>query len=127
MQVIRAAGVTEPRAFVSVYTARARLVHSVTEMHKAFPGVPIFCRALDAPHAAELKSAGATDIIDTNTEAGAALGSKLMNKFGAKPAALDVLTRALRKQVGLPYSSLNLLTSKILLALPHHWFFTLFC
>ena len=98
LQVIHAAGISEPRAFVCVYTARARLVHSVTELHKAFPGTPIYCRALDAPHAMELKSAGATDIIDTNTEAGAALGTKLMQKFGAKPGALDVLTRALRKQ-----------------------------
>ena len=101
VQVIHAAGVKEPRAFVIVYTARARLVHSVHELHKAFPSAPIFCRALDAHHAAELRNAGASEIIDTNTEAGAALGSRLMSKFGAKASALDILTKAIRKQVSL--------------------------
>jgi len=58
MQVLRAAGIEEPRALVIVYTARAKLVSITTDLREHYPEVPIFCRALDARHAAELKAAG---------------------------------------------------------------------
>ena len=97
-QVLHAAGVEEPRALVLVYTARARLVTAVKELEEAYPEVPIYARALDARHAAELKAAGATDVVTANTEAGSALGSSLLRSFGAKQNSLQVLTGALRKQ-----------------------------
>ena len=99
LQVLHAAGVENPRALVLVYTARARLVNATRELREAYPGVPIYARALDARHAAELMAAGATDVVTANTEAGTAMGSRLLNSFGAKDNALQVLTQALRKQV----------------------------
>lgn len=62
------------------------------------------CRALDARHAAELKAAGATDVVASNTETGTELGSRLLGSFGAKQNALQVLKKALRKQVGIAAS-----------------------
>ena len=77
-QVLHAAGVEKPRALVVVYTARGKAVSSVKTLSEAFPGVPIFARALDTRHAAELKLAGATDVVTANTEAGTALASHLL-------------------------------------------------
>lgn len=58
-QVLHAAGVERPRAIVVAYTARQRSVLAVEMLHQAFPGVPIYVRALDAQHAAALQEAGA--------------------------------------------------------------------
>ena len=106
-QVLHAAGVEAPRALVLVYTARARLVAAVRELQEAYPEVPIYARALDARHAAELKAAGATDVVAANTEAGSALGSSLLRSFGAKQNSLQVLTGALRKQARPPTPTAN--------------------
>lgn len=99
MQVLHAAGVQTPRAVVLAYTGRAKIKTATQELREHYPSVPIFARALDAAHAAELKAAGATEVFDATVEAGAAIGSGLLTKFGAKATSLQVLITALRKQV----------------------------
>lgn len=98
--VIKAYGVKEPRAFAVVYTARARAISSVRNLRSGFPNTPIWARALDLRHAAELTEAGATSVITNNTESGTALGSSLLSGLGvARQSQLTYLTRALRKQM----------------------------
>lgn len=90
----------EPRAFAVVYTARARAVNSVRNLRSGFPDTPIWVRALDLRHAAELTEAGATAVITNNTESGTALGSSLLSGLGvARQSQLTYLTRALRAQM----------------------------
>lgn len=67
MQVIHAAGVENPRALAVVYTARGRSVGAVQTLREGFPNVPIYARALDSQHAAELKAAGATSVVTVRT------------------------------------------------------------
>lgn len=61
--------------------------------------VPIYVRALDLRHSAELKAAGADNVITATTEAGMALGSCMLQELGARPKDLAGLTRAVRKQL----------------------------
>lgn len=61
--------------------------------------VPIYVRALDLRHSAELKAAGADKVITATTESGMALGTLMLQELGARPKDLAGLTRALRKQL----------------------------
>ena len=61
--------------------------------------VPIYVRALDLRHAAELKAAGADYVTAATTEAGIALGSRMLQELGGRDNDIAGLTRALRKQL----------------------------
>ncbi len=58
-QVLEAAGITDPLVLAVAYTARARSVSAVRQLREHFKDTPIFARALDSLHAAELRTAGA--------------------------------------------------------------------
>ncbi len=58
-QVLEAAGITDPLILAVAYTARARSVSAVRQLREHFKDTPIFARALDSLHAAELRTAGA--------------------------------------------------------------------
>jgi hypothetical protein len=57
-QVLNAAGISRPRAVAIGYTARQRAMTAVETLRESFPDVPIFARAVDMKHAAELEAAG---------------------------------------------------------------------
>jgi Kef-type K+ transport system membrane component KefB/voltage-gated potassium channel Kch len=102
--VLHAAGVEDPAALVLVYTARARAVSACGSLREAFPRVPIFARAVDSAHAAELKAAGATDVVIANVEAGLELTGRILAASSATtgpvPAAdIALLTGLLRAQM----------------------------
>lgn len=97
--VLEAAGIEKPRALAVVYTARARLVTTVHSLREHYPSVPIYVRALDLRHAAELKAAGADYVTAATTEAGIALGSRMLQELGGRDNDIAGLTRALRKQL----------------------------
>lgn len=56
-------------------------------------------RALDLQHAAELKAAGADYVTAATTEAGMALGSRMLQELGGRDNDIAGLTRAVRKQL----------------------------
>lgn len=56
-------------------------------------------RALDLQHSAELKAAGADYVTAATTEAGMALGSRMLQELGGRDNDIAGLTRALRKQL----------------------------
>jgi len=102
--VLHAAGIEEPAALVLVYQARARAVSACEALHEAFPRVPIFARAVDSQHAAELKAAGASNVVVANVEAGLELTSRVLAASlataGPVPAAdIALLTSLLRAQM----------------------------
>ena len=81
--VLEAAGAKQPSAIVIAYTARARAVSATRSLREAFgPAVPIYARALDSLHAAELKSAGATDVVTANVESGLELTARVLGGGG---------------------------------------------
>jgi hypothetical protein len=58
VQVLHAAGISRPRAVAIGYTARQRAMTAVETLRENFPDVPIYARAVDMKHAAELEAAG---------------------------------------------------------------------
>ena len=81
--VLEAAGAKQPAAIVIAYTARARAVSATRSLREAFgSSVPIYARALDSLHAAELKSAGATDVVTANVESGLELTARVLGGGG---------------------------------------------
>lgn len=103
--VLEAAGAKQPSAIVIAYTARARAVSATRSLREAFgPSVPIFARALDSLHAAELKYAGATDVVTANVESGLELTARVLGGGGggAGGGAGTDLDGAGRGVAGLP-------------------------
>ena len=98
-QVLHAAGVERPLAIVVCYTARQRSVLAVEALHAAYPGVPIYARALDMQHAAALQEAGASTVVSAATEAGLAVGSSLARGLGVPGRTVAGLTDALRSEL----------------------------
>ena len=47
--------------------------------------VPIYARALDTRHAAELKAAGAGTVVTANVEAGTSLATHVLLHLGGEP------------------------------------------
>ena len=60
--MLEAAGITDPLVLAVAYTARARSVSAVRTLREHFKETPIFARALDSLHAAELRTAGAATL-----------------------------------------------------------------
>ena len=86
--VLEAAGAKQPSAIVIAYTARARAVSATRSLREAFgAAVPIYARALDSLHAAELKSAGATDVVTANVESGLELTARVLGGGGGADVA----------------------------------------
>ncbi|PRW56322.1 K(+) efflux antiporter chloroplastic [Chlorella sorokiniana] len=98
-KVLHAAGIERPRAIVVAYTARQRSVLAVESLHQAYPGVPIYVRALDMQHAAALQEAGATTVISAAAEAGLAVGSSLAKGLGVPGRAVSSLADVLRQEL----------------------------
>jgi voltage-gated potassium channel Kch len=95
-KVLEAAGIDRPRAITVCYTARARAVTAVEMLHETYPDVPIYARALDMQHAAELRSAGARTVVTAETEAGLGLAVEVALGTGMPECDLLPLTEALR-------------------------------
>lgn len=89
----------EPRALAVAFTARARAITAVHVLREAFPGVPIFARALDSRHAAEMKAAGADTVIIANAEAASALAGGILASMGVNAGQMAGLNRLLRQQM----------------------------
>ncbi|CAI7884306.1 unnamed protein product, partial [Closterium sp. NIES-54] len=66
--VLESAGIPRPLMAIVVYSGRQQSVYSVERLHDAFPGLRIYARAVDASHLAELRKAGATDVVLESAE-----------------------------------------------------------
>jgi hypothetical protein len=53
-----------------------------------FPDTPIYARALDSLHAAELRGAGASSVVTANTEVAMEMGSSLLFDLGANASGV---------------------------------------
>ncbi|CAI5514951.1 unnamed protein product [Closterium sp. Naga37s-1] len=80
--VLESAGIRRPKAFMVVYSSRTRSVASIERLKEAFPGVPLYARAVDSMHLSELRRAGATDVVLESAETGLLLGSMMLQGMG---------------------------------------------
>jgi len=76
--VLAAAGVTRPRAFVVCHRNKEQARRVVTMAASTFAGVPVYATGVDFDHAAELEAAGALSTVVSSSEAGLSLGCKLL-------------------------------------------------
>ncbi|CAI5479757.1 unnamed protein product [Closterium sp. Yama58-4] len=94
--VLESAGISRPKAFMVVYSSRTRSVASIQRLKEAFPGVPLYARAVDAVHLSELKRAGATDVVLESAETGLRLGSMLLQDMGVMRDDVVFVRRLMR-------------------------------
>jgi Kef-type K+ transport system membrane component KefB/Trk K+ transport system NAD-binding subunit len=98
-KVLTASGVRAPRAIAVCYTARGRAVAAVEALRAAFPTTAILARAIDIRHAADLREAGATHVVDAEGEAGLAVGRRLALETGADAGTVDAVGAAMREDM----------------------------
>ncbi|KAK9801906.1 hypothetical protein WJX73_001117 [Symbiochloris irregularis] len=98
LSVLKAAHV-EPSALAVCFTARNRAITTVRVLRDAFPGVPIFARALDTRHAADMKHAGADTVYIANAEAGVALAGGILAAQGVNAKQVNNVAGILRHQM----------------------------
>lgn len=67
-ELLRASGVTEPRAIFLTYAEQARCVEAASRLRGAFRSAPIFGRAQTRVDAQALRSAGATEVVVESDE-----------------------------------------------------------
>lgn len=94
--VLQSAGISSPKAVMVMYTGREKTIGSVQRLRLAFPGIPIYARAMDLSHLLELKKVGATDAILENAETSLQLGSKLLKGLGVMSDDVSFLRRIVR-------------------------------
>ncbi|CAI7782518.1 unnamed protein product [Closterium sp. NIES-54] len=94
--VLESAGIRRPKAFMVVYSSRTRSVASIERLKEAFPGVPLYARAVDSMHLSELRRAGATDVVLESAETGLRLGSMLLQDMGVMRDDVVFVRRLMR-------------------------------
>lgn len=99
LKVLHAAGIETPKCIAVCYAARQRAVSAVASLRQAFPDIPIIARAIDMKHASELESAGASQTVLSEAEAGLSLGARLSLQLGFDPTEILPLTQAMRKDM----------------------------
>lgn len=87
--LLRAAGVTEPRAVIVAYRSESKRLEATSRLRDALPsGTPIYARCVSGQSLdrGELIAAGATDVVSERTEA----ALRFATLVGALPKANDV-------------------------------------
>ena len=95
--VLAAAGIKRPAAVAVAYARPERSLAAVTSLREAFgPELPILARARDPAHGAELRAAGATQVVVDSLETGLLLGTALLERVGEPPERGQQLALAVR-------------------------------
>lgn len=94
--VLKAAGVLNPRAFVVLHSQREVTTRAVESIRAAFPQVPIYARAADLVHSVELEDIGATHIVAQTTEIAISLGASILEDAGVRTDDVKYVAEAMR-------------------------------
>lgn len=86
VKLLKAAGITKPRAFLITFASAARCLETTTRLREAFPETAIYARTVRQQEADELMAAGATAVVVETTES-AVRFAKLL---GLEDASKDV-------------------------------------
>lgn len=97
-ELLEAAGAGRARAVVVTLDKAGqadRLVAALTQHH---PDLPVYVRARDLEHAAQLRGAGATVAVPEAAEGSLQLGASLLQGLGQEPVEVDALLARLRAE-----------------------------
>lgn len=90
-------GAGRARALVVTMDDPAAARHVVRSLHAEVPALPLIARARDGAHAAELRAAGATEVIPEALEAALQLGDHVLAQLDVSPARRAELIDAERR------------------------------
>lgn len=90
-------GAGRARALVVTMDDPAAARHVVRSLHAEFPALPLIARARDGAHAAELRAAGASEVIPEALEAALQLGDHVLAQLDVSPALRGELIDAERR------------------------------
>lgn len=90
-------GAGHARALVVTMDDPAAARHVVRSLHAEFPALPLIARARDGAHAAELRAAGASEVIPEALEAALQLGDHVLAQLDVSPARRGELIDAERR------------------------------
>ncbi len=90
-------GAGHARALVVTMDDPAAARHVVRSLHAEFPALPLIARARDGAHAAELRAAGASEVIPEALEAALQLGDHVLAQLDVSPTRRDELIDAERR------------------------------
>jgi len=94
--VLKAAGVLNPRAFVVLHSQREVATRAVESIRAAFPQVSIYARAADLSHSVELEDIGATHTVAQTTEIAISLGAFILEDVGVRTDDVKYVAEATR-------------------------------
>lgn len=94
--VLKAAGVLNPRAFVVLHSQREVATRAVESIRAAFPQVSIYARAADLAHSVELEDLGATHTVAQTTEIAISLGAFILEDVGVRTDDVKYVAEAMR-------------------------------
>ena len=85
VKLLKAAGITKPRAFLITFASAARCLETTTRLREAFPETAIYARTVRQQKADELMAAGATAVVVERQ-----VGRALAKLLGLEDASKDV-------------------------------------
>jgi CPA2 family monovalent cation:H+ antiporter-2 len=95
-QVMRVTGAARARAVVVTMDQPDRAERATAVLQQLYPGVPVFARARDRAHGAQLRAAGATMVMQETAEASLQLGVTLLRAVGVSQDKLEEMVELVR-------------------------------
>ncbi len=95
-EVLAKVGAERANAVVLTLDVERDAEQAVRDIRKRWPGVPVYARARDLEHAAELDAAGATRTIPELAESSLQMGAFVLTGLGLPPDAVNTLVDRLR-------------------------------
>lgn len=95
-EVLAKVGGERANAVVLTLDVERDAEQAVRDIRKRWPGVPVYARARDLEHAAELDAAGATRTIPELAESSLQMGAFVLTGLGLPPDAVNTLVDRLR-------------------------------
>lgn len=96
LDVLEAAGVLNPRAFVVLHSNREVTTRAVESIRAAFTQVPVYARAADLAHSVELEDIGATHTVAQTTEIAISIGAFILEDLGVRTDDVKYVAEAMR-------------------------------
>lgn len=96
--VLERIGAARASAIVITLDEELAAEHAVRDIRRRWPDIPVYARARDLEHAADLEAAGATLTIPELAESSLQMGAFVLGGLGVPPEAVNTLVDRLRQR-----------------------------
>src|SRR5690606_3764783 len=87
-ELLRRLGLDAARAVVLTMDQPAAALHALAALRQEWPALPVLARARDEAHAAELRRAGASEVVPETLESALQLGARVLDTAGLPEEAV---------------------------------------